>query len=141
MKRIENISIQNFKSLKEVVVRECKTFNLLIGRPNVGKSNIIEALSCLAIPYLYPMKKTIGPVFRIERSSALFYNGNVATPIDINVGDYGMSITCFGVMRTGIELILDDKLEQRHKEEKKKKAIETMAKLKATLKKDDANDK
>lgn len=50
-------------------------------------------------------------------------------------------LACFGVMRTGIELILDDKLEQRHKEEKKKKAIETMAKLKATLKKDDANDK
>lgn len=93
MKKIENISIRNFKSLKDVEIHGCKTFNLLIGRPNVGKSNIIEALSCLAIPYLYPMKKTIGPVFRIERSSALFYNGNVATPIDINVGDYGMLIT------------------------------------------------
>ena len=93
MKRIENISIRNFKSLKDIEINRCKTFNLLIGRPNVGKSNIIEALSCLAIPYLYPMKKTIGPVLRIERSSALFYNGNVATPIDINVGDYGMIIT------------------------------------------------
>lgn len=93
MKRIENISIRNFKSLEKVEIRGCKTFNLFIGRPNVGKSNIIEALSCLAIPYLYPMKKTMGTAFRIERTSALFYNGNVVAPIDINVGDYGMVIT------------------------------------------------
>ena len=92
MKKIKDITIRNYKSLKNVKIRGCKTFNLFIGRPNVGKSNIIEALSCLAIPYLYPMKKSLGAIFRIERTSALFYNGNVANPIDITVGDYGMQI-------------------------------------------------
>ena len=92
MKKIKNISIQNFKSLEKVDIQGCKTFNLFIGRPNVGKSNIIEALSCLAIPYLYPMKKTIGSVFRIERASALFFNGNVSTPIEIKTDSYSMRI-------------------------------------------------
>ena len=77
MKKIKDITICNFKSLEDVKIQGCKTFNLFIGRPNVGKSNIIEALSCLAIPYLYPMKKSLGSIFRIERTSALFYNGNV----------------------------------------------------------------
>lgn len=48
-------------------------------------------------------------------------------------------LACFDVMRTGIELILDDKLEQKRKEEKRKKAIEAMAMLKAELKNDDIN--
>lgn len=37
---IKDISIKNFKSLEEVKIQGCKTFNLFIGRPNVGKSNI-----------------------------------------------------------------------------------------------------
>ena len=92
MKMIKTISIQNFKSLKDLQINGCKTFNLFIGRPNVGKSNIIEALSCMAIPYLYPMKKSLASLFRIERTSALFCNGNVSQPIIINVGNYGMRI-------------------------------------------------
>lgn len=88
MKKIKTISIQNFKSLENLQIKGCKTFNLFIGRPNVGKSNIIEALSCMAIPYLYPMKKSLESIFRIERASALFYNGNVSQPIEVIVGDY-----------------------------------------------------
>ena len=88
MKKIKTISIQNFKSLKNLQIEGCKTFNLFIGRPNVGKSNLIEALSCMAIPYLYPMKKVLSSIFRIERSSAFFYNGNISEPIKINVGNY-----------------------------------------------------
>ena len=65
MKKIKNIRIHNFKSLENVEIKGCKTFNLFIGRPNVGKSNIIEALSCMAIPYLFPMKKSMKMIFRI----------------------------------------------------------------------------
>lgn len=92
MKKIKRISIENFKSLEKVSIRGCKTFNLFIGRPNVGKSNIIEALSSMAIPYLYSMNKTVEDVFRIEKGSALFYNGNISKAIDIDLGDYGIRI-------------------------------------------------
>ena len=92
MKNIKNIIIHNFKSLENVEIKGCKTFNLFIGRPNVGKSNIIEALSCMAIPYLFPMKKSMETIFRIERTSALFFNGNVSEPIEVRMGNYGMKL-------------------------------------------------
>ena len=42
---IENIRINTFKSLVEVELTDCRRYNLLLGRPNVGKSNILEALT------------------------------------------------------------------------------------------------
>ncbi len=41
---IEKVSISNFKSIKNVEFK-AKRINLLIGEPNVGKSNILEALA------------------------------------------------------------------------------------------------
>jgi AAA15 family ATPase/GTPase len=40
-----NIKIENFKSLRSVELNDCNRINLFIGKPNVGKSNILEALS------------------------------------------------------------------------------------------------
>lgn len=40
---IKSFGIKNFKSVKNLSL-ECKKVNLFIGEPNVGKSNIIEAL-------------------------------------------------------------------------------------------------
>jgi len=37
------IEIKNFKSIKHIVLKDCKRINLLIGKPNVGKS---KALFC-----------------------------------------------------------------------------------------------
>lgn len=45
---IKNIHIENFKSAKNVELTDCKRINLLIGKPNVGKSNLLEALSLFA---------------------------------------------------------------------------------------------
>lgn len=41
---IQNIQIKNFKSAKNVRFEDCKRINLLIGKPNVGKSNLLESL-------------------------------------------------------------------------------------------------
>ena len=92
MDKIKDISIRNYKSLGAVEIKDCKTFNLFIGRPNVGKSNIIEALSLFALPYLAPMKKSMDSIFRIERASALFTNGQVGNPIVIEAGGYRMEL-------------------------------------------------
>lgn len=74
---IQNIYIKNFKSLNECEIPECKRINLFIGRPNVGKSNIIEALSVFTIPYLKEnSSKKLSSLIRIENETELFYNGN-----------------------------------------------------------------
>ncbi len=74
---IEHIYIRNFKSILECEISACKRINLFIGRPNVGKSNIIEALSVFSISYLREnASKKLSNLIRIENEAELFYNGN-----------------------------------------------------------------
>jgi len=44
MNHIKNIEIKNFKSIRHQTIDDCRKVNVFIGYPNVGKSNIIEAL-------------------------------------------------------------------------------------------------
>lgn len=78
------IEIKNFKSVKHVILDNCKRINLLIGRPNVGKSNILEALSSYSLPYArYTNNKSIQQFIRCENESELFYNGDMTKEIEI----------------------------------------------------------
>ena len=47
----ENIKIENFKSLRHIELNDCKRINIFIGKPNVGKSNILEALSLFSLTH------------------------------------------------------------------------------------------
>lgn len=49
---INSVSIENFKSVKSVTLSDCRRINVLIGRPNVGKSNLLEALALFDVPYM-----------------------------------------------------------------------------------------
>ena len=81
---IQNIQIKNFKSAKNVRFEDCKRINLLIGKPNVGKSNLLEALSIFCLPFLkYLKKKDLQQFVRVENISELFCNGNVESDIQI----------------------------------------------------------
>lgn len=87
---INNISIRNFKSIQECEIQDCRRINLFIGRPNVGKSNILEALSIFSLPFLAENKsKKMNQMIRLENEAELFYEGNtkkLATTIT-NVGN------------------------------------------------------
>ncbi|KAA6337680.1 DNA replication and repair protein RecF [termite gut metagenome] len=79
------IEIKNFKSVKHVVFEDCKRINLLIGKPNVGKSNILEALSVFSLPYArYTKNKSLQQFIRCENESELFYNGDMTKNIEIH---------------------------------------------------------
>ncbi len=71
--RITELEINNFKSIKHIKM-DCKRINVLIGRPNVGKSNILEALSLFTAPYSDPTKKFLGDYIRYEKLNNLFYD-------------------------------------------------------------------
>ena len=94
MNRIVNrIQIEGFKSLENTTLEECRTFNLLLGRPNVGKSNILEALSLFAVPYLTLEKREIGELLRCRNGvNELFYNGDLSHPIRIQAGSQQVSL-------------------------------------------------
>lgn len=78
------IEIKNFKSIKHIALEDCKRINLLIGKPNVGKSNILEALTSFSLPYArYTNNKSIQQFIRCENESELFYNGDMSQSIEI----------------------------------------------------------
>jgi predicted ATP-dependent endonuclease of OLD family len=73
------VEIKNFKSIENIEF-ECKRINLFVGKPNVGKSCIIEALSLLAKPDLllnYDLKYLIN----FESYHNLFHNNIVHNEI------------------------------------------------------------
>jgi AAA15 family ATPase/GTPase len=87
---INQIKISNFKSIRSCEISECKRINLFIGRPNVGKSNILEALSLFSIPYLKEnSSKKLSGLIRLENETELFYNGNQGKKayIETNIGE------------------------------------------------------
>ncbi|MBD1421003.1 AAA family ATPase [Sphingobacterium chuzhouense] len=122
---LHDISISNFKSLKDCKITDCKRINLFIGRPNVGKSNILEALSSFSIPFLKEnSSKALTQLIRLESETELFYNGNYNDParIETNKGfvqfsyekETGLQIK----IDTGFDLgiyTIDDKLNVRYK--------------------------
>lgn len=48
MEFIKNIEIKNFKSIRHAKIEDCRRINVFIGYPNVGKSNILEAMSLIS---------------------------------------------------------------------------------------------
>ncbi len=80
------IHITNFKSLKDVTLSDCKRINLLIGKPNVGKSNILEAIGLFGVPHFIPEKfDNLNMFTRLENISELFFNGDIDENIEVVV--------------------------------------------------------
>lgn len=120
---IEQLHIKNFKSIKSSHIDGCKRINLFIGRPNVGKSNILEALSVFSIPFLKENKsKSITNLIRLENETELFYSGNFDDFISIhsNIGNAdlrydkseGIEIS-IDTVNGGAEYFIDEKLNLR----------------------------
>ena len=80
------VHIQNFKSLKDVTLENCKRINLLIGKPNVGKSNILEAIGLFSLPNIaYNRSRKITQFVRMENLAELFYGGNIDKKVTVNL--------------------------------------------------------
>lgn len=89
MELVRNIRIKHFKSLEDVEIKGCKRYNLFVGRPNVGKSNILEALTLFALPYIGGTRFSLPHFLRMERNNAsLFFNGDISKSIEITAGEH-----------------------------------------------------
>jgi AAA15 family ATPase/GTPase len=80
---LNTLSIENFKSIKNMSF-ECKRINVFIGEPNVGKSNILEAVSLLNSNYYRtnPLE-LLRKLIRYEELSNIFYDDDIANKIVI----------------------------------------------------------
>ena len=91
---IDHISISNFKSIRNLTFEGLNRINLFIGKPNVGKSNILEAFGVFSLPYLkYNSDKKLTNFIRADYLHELFFDGNTENGIVINndLGEFKLS--------------------------------------------------
>ncbi len=79
MKHINNIHISNFKSIRQASIKDCNVINVFIGKPNAGKSNLLEALG---LKMLFQKEDNVNSslnlktITRFDRIDQLFYLGS-----------------------------------------------------------------
>lgn len=87
MQRINNIEIKNFKSIRHQKIEGCNRINVFIGYPNVGKSNILEALGLFSILQINNEIFRLNEICRVKHFSELFFDSNVKKEIDVTVNE------------------------------------------------------
>lgn len=85
MSIINDIEIKNFKSIRHQKIEGCKRINVFVGPPNVGKSNILEALSMFSIT---ETKNKFSDFVRMGRSTTLFFNGSIEKEIQVVINNF-----------------------------------------------------
>lgn len=84
MNHIKNIEIKNFKSIRHQNINDCRRVNVFIGYPNVGKSNILEALSLFSID---ETNSFFNSFVRIENLTTLFFDGEISKQSEVRIND------------------------------------------------------
>lgn len=91
---LTSVSIKNFKSVKSVTLSDCRRINVLIGRPNVGKSNILEALALFDVPYMVnTSNRSLKNLVRVENTADLFHNGISTMPVEVRAGNNSLMVS------------------------------------------------
>ena len=91
---IKSVSIKNFKSVKSVTLSDCRRINVLIGRPNVGKSNVLEALALFDVPYMVnTSNRSLKNLVRVENTADLFHNGISTMPVEVFAGNNSLMVS------------------------------------------------
>ena len=81
----DHLEIRNFKSVEHVVLN-CRRVNILIGEPNTGKSNILEALGLISYFGYFNSPTDLQSFVRCDEVSNLFYDGDLTRTIEITLG-------------------------------------------------------
>ncbi len=92
MNFIDNIEIKNFKSIRHQKIEGCTRINVFIGYPNVGKSNILEAIGLLTF---IRKKRPVGlkGLVRFEKLTQIFNYSNIQNPAVISFNEnYSLNI-------------------------------------------------
>ncbi len=79
---IKDLRIENFKSIKELDI-QAKRINVFIGKPNVGKSNILEAISLLGASFEKDSSKYLSSFIRYENFYNLYLDNDLTKIIKV----------------------------------------------------------
>ncbi len=106
---IQTLRIQNFKSIKDVTLTP-RRVNIIIGEPNVGKSNILEAMSLLGGMFFDGSRFMDGQI-RYENIRNLFYDNDWSR--EILVEGAGVGATRLRKRLEQAEIVFGDGEKQR----------------------------
>lgn len=84
---INHLHIKNFKSVRDLAL-DCERINLFIGKPNAGKSNILEAISLLGAGYCLPEEKFMQRFIRYGNVTQLFSDFNFREAIEVRANEF-----------------------------------------------------
>lgn len=89
---IKNLHISNYKSINQLDLN-CSRINVLIGEPNSGKSNILEALDLSYLSWMMGSNEVdkkehkdiidLKTFFRVNKVADMFHLGNLNSPISV----------------------------------------------------------
>ncbi|NNN07414.1 MAG: AAA family ATPase [Elusimicrobia bacterium] len=82
---IKKLAVKNFKSIKDVAL-DCRRINVFIGEPNVGKSNLLEALGLFSLPY-FGDGTAFSRLIRFENFANVFRDADVGSPVSVTAED------------------------------------------------------
>lgn len=102
---IKELEIKNFKSIRHLKL-SCGKINVLIGKPNVGKSNILEAISLLGAGYSSNENNLLSEFIRYEHLSNLFYDQDTQNQIEVNTEAAGCALMQFLEIEQQFDLVL-----------------------------------
>ena len=90
---INELEIHNFKSIKDLTL-PCKRFNLFIGEPNTGKSNILEALGLVSFAGArqYDSDAELSGFVRYRQLAGLFYDQETGWPLSVRLDQNGVAL-------------------------------------------------
>ena len=78
----DHLEIKNFKSIEHLEL-SCRRVNVLIGEPNTGKSNILEALGLISYAGHSNEVSDFNGFVRCDDVSNLFYDGDLGRRLEI----------------------------------------------------------
>ncbi|MCW1921206.1 AAA family ATPase [Luteolibacter arcticus] len=82
-----NVSIRNYKSIRSLDF-ESRRVNVIIGEPNCGKTNVIEALSLFHLSSV----KNAQTCLRARLPSEMFWDQDIGSPISVIVGGLKLEV-------------------------------------------------
>lgn len=87
MQKIDNIEIKNFKSVRLQKIEGCNRVNVFIGYPNVGKSNILEAIGLFCSLQHNHEYFRFNDLCRVRHFSELFFNKDYREATNVIIND------------------------------------------------------
>ncbi|MDZ4682306.1 MAG: hypothetical protein SH848_20950 [Saprospiraceae bacterium] len=86
MSHIRLLTIEHYKSIRHVAL-ECERVNIFLGKPNAGKSNILEAISLLGAGLMPFAAHFMEGFLRYKSIIHLFYDFNFEKAIIVKADE------------------------------------------------------